>query len=123
MATPQVWDEIAEGWYRLRRHSRFPGELREVARRWGGGRMLNIGCGHGADFLPFREGFELWGADFSRRLLELGRSYQQDHSVVSVATKYPTNCLSNSRSCMRSSHSFNLNALVDEFVEQVFPFR
>ncbi len=79
MATPQVWDEIAEGWYRLRRHSRFRHELREVARRWGGRRMLNIGCGHGADFLPFREGFELWGADFSRRLLELGLPYQQDH--------------------------------------------
>ncbi len=82
MATPQVWDEIAEGWYRLRRHSRFRSELREMAQRWGGGRLLNIGCGHGADFLPFRpfrEGLELWGADFSGRLLELGLPYQQQH--------------------------------------------
>lgn len=77
MATRQVWDEIAEGWYRLRRYSRFQGELREVARRWGSGRLLNIGCAHGADFLPFQDGFEMWGADFSRRLLELGLSYQQ----------------------------------------------
>lgn len=79
MATPQVWDELAAAWFRLRRHTRFPRELGELARRWGGGRLLNIGCGHGADFLPFREGFELWGADFSRRLLELGRRYQQQH--------------------------------------------
>ena len=80
MATPHVWDEIAEGWYRLRRHTRFRQELSEMAERWGGGRLLNIGCGHGADFLPFRGGFQMWGADFSRRLLELGRSYQREHS-------------------------------------------
>jgi SAM-dependent methyltransferase len=51
-----------------------------MAERWGGGRLLNIGCGHGADFLPFRGGFQMWGVDFSHRLLELGGSYRQEHS-------------------------------------------
>ena len=37
--------------------------------------MLNLGCGHGADFLPFKGGFELYGVDFSSVMLELARKY------------------------------------------------
>ena len=37
--------------------------------------MLNIGCAHGPDFLPFRQGFELYGVDFSGEMLKFARRY------------------------------------------------
>ena len=71
----EVFDEIAESWYRVRHHSRFKRELEEIAQRWCGGRLLNIGCAHGPDFLPFRYGFELWGLDFSKEMMKLAQKY------------------------------------------------
>jgi len=70
-----TWEEIAPGWYRLRRRSRFRRELEELARRWRGGVLLNLGCAHGPDFLPFAQGFELWGLDFSSNMLRLARQH------------------------------------------------
>jgi tRNA (uracil-5-)-methyltransferase TRM9 len=48
----EVFDQIASGWYNFRHYSIFRPELEALARKWQKGRLLNIGCGHGADFLP-----------------------------------------------------------------------
>ncbi|MFC1937463.1 class I SAM-dependent methyltransferase [Chloroflexota bacterium] len=78
MATSKsVFDEIAPGWYNFRHWSRFRSELEMLARRWQKGRLLNIGCAHGPDFLPFREGFELHGMDSSQEMLKFARKYAQ----------------------------------------------
>lgn len=70
-----VFDEIAESWYRLRHWSRFRAELGELAERWQKGRLLNIGCAHGPDFLPFKNNFELWGLDSSPRMISMAVRY------------------------------------------------
>ena len=71
----EVFDEIAPGWYNFRHWSIFRNELESLAARWREGRLLNLGCAHGPDFLPFRDGFELYGVDFSLGMLELARKY------------------------------------------------
>jgi tRNA (uracil-5-)-methyltransferase TRM9 len=71
----ETFDEIAESWYRLRHWSRFTKELEEVASRWQKGKLLNVGCAHGPDFLPFKDNFELWGVDFSTQMVKLARKY------------------------------------------------
>jgi len=71
----EVFDEIADSWYRLRHWSRFTEELEAMAIRWRQGRLLNVGCAHGPDFLPFKENFELWGVDFSVQMLKLAQKY------------------------------------------------
>ncbi|MFC1906625.1 class I SAM-dependent methyltransferase [Chloroflexota bacterium] len=76
MTTNQdVFNQIAPGWYNFRHWSIFRQELEELALRWQGGRLLNIGCAHGPDFLPFRQGFDLYGLDFSPEMLKLARKY------------------------------------------------
>jgi tRNA (uracil-5-)-methyltransferase TRM9 len=71
----KVFDRMAPGWYNRRHWTIFRHELEELARKWQTGRMLNIGCGHGADFLPFRQGFELYGLDFSIEMLHYAKKY------------------------------------------------
>jgi tRNA (uracil-5-)-methyltransferase TRM9 len=73
----EVFDEIAPSWYNLRHWSRFPDELGALAKRWKRGKLLNLGCGHGADFLPFKRGFELYGVDFSPQMLKFARKYSE----------------------------------------------
>jgi tRNA (uracil-5-)-methyltransferase TRM9 len=73
--TRDTFDRIAPGWYNYRHRTRFPGELEALARRWKAGKLLNIGCAHGPDFLPFWEGFELHGIDISRRMLAMAHKY------------------------------------------------
>jgi ubiquinone/menaquinone biosynthesis C-methylase UbiE len=70
-----VYDEIAESWYRLRHWTRFRAELDEVAQRWGSGKLLNVGCAHGPDFLPFKDKFDLWGLDSSSPMISLALKY------------------------------------------------
>jgi tRNA (uracil-5-)-methyltransferase TRM9 len=88
----EVFDRIAPGWYNLRHRSIFTSELKELARRWRGGRLLNVGCAHGPDFPPFGEGFELHGIDFSRRMLEFARKYadkyQFDVNLAAADARY-----------------------------------
>ena len=69
------YDEIAESWYRLRHWTRFKTELEEMAGRWGQGKLLNIGCAHGPDFLPFSDKFELWGLDSSGQMINMAVKY------------------------------------------------
>ena len=75
--TTNVFDQIAPGWYNFRHWSIFRSELEEMARRWQKGRLLNLGCAHGPDFLPFQACFELYGADFSPEMLRFARRYAQ----------------------------------------------
>jgi tRNA (uracil-5-)-methyltransferase TRM9 len=71
----KVFDQMAPGWYNFRHYSIFRPELENLADRWQKGRLLNIGCGHGPDFLPFRFGFELYGLDFSSEMIKMARRY------------------------------------------------
>lgn len=89
-----VFDRIAPGWYNFRHHTIFRRELEALAGEWGGGRLLNIGCGHGADFLPFVNGFDLHGIDFSIEMLRLAQRYAgkyhfQPSLVQADATSLP----------------------------------
>jgi tRNA (uracil-5-)-methyltransferase TRM9 len=75
--TREVFDQIAPGWYGFRHWTIFRRELEELAVRWRGGRLLNVGCGHGPDFLPFREKLALYGMDFSYQMLNFARQYAE----------------------------------------------
>jgi len=69
------YDEIAESWYRLRHWTRFKVELTDLAARWNRGRLLNVGCAHGPDFLPFKGSFELYGLDSSGQMTRMALRY------------------------------------------------
>jgi ubiquinone/menaquinone biosynthesis C-methylase UbiE len=73
--TREVFDQIAAGWYNFRHWSIFRSELEALAQRWQRGKLLNIGCAHGPDFLPFTKSFELYGVDFSAEMLKFARKY------------------------------------------------
>lgn len=70
-----IFNQIAPGWYNFRHWSIFRHELETLANRWQGGRLLNLGCAHGPDFLPFRQNFDLHGVDFSAEMLEFAKRY------------------------------------------------
>ena len=81
-----VFNQIALSWYNFRHWSIFRKELETLAQRWQQGRLLNIGCAHGPDFLPFRPNFKLYGVDFSIELLKLARKYSRKFDfTVSLA--------------------------------------
>jgi len=71
----EVFNEIAPSWYNFRHWSRFRQELEALASRWREGKLLNIGCAHGPDFLPFKGRFELYGIDFAKQMLKLAQKY------------------------------------------------
>ena len=89
----ETFDQIAESWYRVRHWPLLRKELEELAQRWQGtvkkeahpqpppiwrgtyGKLLNIGCAHGPDFLTFRQDFELWGIDSSPAMLKQALKY------------------------------------------------
>lgn len=71
----EVFDQIAESWYRVRHWPLLKEELEELAERWQSGKLLNVGCAHGPDFLPFSQGFELWGVDISLVMLKQALRY------------------------------------------------
>jgi tRNA (uracil-5-)-methyltransferase TRM9 len=75
--TKEIFNQIAPGWYNFRHWSIFRTELEALASRWQQGRLLNIGCAHGPDFLPFKQGFELHGVDFSTGMLKLAQKYSR----------------------------------------------
>jgi len=71
----EIFNQIAPGWYNFRHWSIFRRELEALALRWQQGRLLNVGCAHGPDFLPFKSDFELHGVDFSDEMLKFARKY------------------------------------------------
>ncbi len=75
--TTNVFNQIAPGWYNFRHWSIFRSELEALALRWQKGKLLNLGCAHGPDFLPFTQGFDLYGVDFSTEMLRFARKYSQ----------------------------------------------
>jgi tRNA (uracil-5-)-methyltransferase TRM9 len=72
-----TFDRIAPGWYGFRHRSIFSHELEELAGRWRKGTLLNIGCAHGPDFIPFIDKFELHGLDFSGEMIKLALRYSR----------------------------------------------
>ena len=50
--------------------------------RWQNGKLLNVGCAHGPDFLPFARSFELYGIDFSSEMLRFARQYARKFSFA-----------------------------------------
>ena len=79
-ASRDVFNQIAPGWYGFRHWSIFRRELENLAQRWQKGKLLNLGCAHGPDFLPFKESFELYGVDFSAGMLNFARKYAKKFS-------------------------------------------
>ena len=77
----EVFDEIAESWYRVRHWPLLKEELDALAARWQSGKLLNVGCAHGPDFLPFNQGFELYGVDFSPAMLRQAVKYSTKFKV------------------------------------------
>jgi ubiquinone/menaquinone biosynthesis C-methylase UbiE len=73
--TRDTYNRIAASRYNFRHNSRFQAELEDLARRWGKGKLLNVGCAHGPDFPPFKESFELHGVDYSTEMLQLAQKY------------------------------------------------
>jgi tRNA (uracil-5-)-methyltransferase TRM9 len=71
----EIFNQIAPSWYNFRHWSIFRTELEALAERWQKGRLLNLGCAHGPDFLPFKDAFELYGVDFSAEMLKLAEKY------------------------------------------------
>ena len=75
--TKETFDQIAPGWYSFRHWSILRRELEALVQRWQKGRLLNVGCAHGPDFLPFPNSFELYGVDFSAEMLKFARIYSE----------------------------------------------
>ena len=76
-----IFNEIAPSWYNFRHWSIFRQELESLAQRWQRGKLLNIGCAHGADFLPFKLNFELYGVDYSAEMLRFARKYARKFNL------------------------------------------
>lgn len=72
-----AFNHIAPSWYNLRHHSIMLPELQALAQKWGNGRLLNIGCAHGADFIPFKEHFKMTGVDIAWQM----ETYLQKYST------------------------------------------
>ncbi len=83
----EVYDEIAESFYRLRRFPISP-EIKKLAEEWKPGSLLDIGCGIGNSTLPFaKKGFQCVGIDVSKQQLKFAKEYLEKNSV-SVGLKY-----------------------------------
>ncbi len=83
--TREVFNQIAPDWYNFRHWSIFRNELEALASRWQSGKLLNLGCAHGPDFLPFTQSFDLYGVDFSIEMLRFAQKYSQKfHFGVSL---------------------------------------
>ena len=80
--TKDIFNQIAPGWYSFRHWSIFRSELEALAQQWQKGKLLNIGCAHGPDFLPFKPSFDLYGVDFSTEMLRFARKYAQKFNLV-----------------------------------------
>ena len=88
-----VFDQIAPSWYNFRHWSIFRKELETLAQRWQRGSLLNAGCAHGPDFLPFRQNFALHGVDFSSRMLEFARKYSRKFDFTADFLLANVSCL------------------------------
>src|SRR4030042_6850274 len=91
--TQDTYNLIAPSWYNYRHRSRFQSELVQLAQRWQKGKLLNVGCAHGADFVPFATGFELHGVDYSTKMLELAQKYAAKNKFNVILKEADARCL------------------------------
>ena len=91
--TKEVFERIAPGWYNFRHRSIFTTELAALAARWQQGKLINLGCAHGPDFVPFRPGFALYGVDFSREMLKAARKYARKFDFNAGLVEADVGCL------------------------------
>jgi len=75
LTNQEIFNQIAPSWYNFRHWSIFRSELEMLVQRWQKGKLLNIGCAHGPDCLPFAYSFNLYGIDFSAEMIKLARRY------------------------------------------------
>ena len=89
------YDKIAQSWYNVRHRTIFREELERVNGMWSGGKLLNIGCAHGPDFVSFdSKKFQFYGTDISKNLLLMAKKYSQKfdltfHLTLSDMKKLP----------------------------------
>ena len=93
MTTNEIFNQIAPGWYGFRHRSIFRSELEVLAERWQEGRLLNLGCAHGPDFIPFTSSFELHGVDFASEMLGFARKYSQKFHFAANLLLADVRCL------------------------------
>lgn len=89
----EVFDVIASTWYGVRHWPLLPRELVELAARWQHGRIANLGCGVGSDFLPFTGDFHMVGLDFSRGMLRQALRHMARHATHSPLVQGDLACL------------------------------
>ncbi|MCD6478172.1 MAG: class I SAM-dependent methyltransferase [Candidatus Aenigmarchaeota archaeon] len=78
MDVQEFYDTIAKSWYNIRHWTIFREELKKMSDVWSGGKLLNVGCAHGSDFIPFdSRRFKFYGIDISKELLFLAKRYSQ----------------------------------------------
>jgi SAM-dependent methyltransferase len=92
-STENVFDRIAPGWYGFRHHTIFRTELEARARQWQTGKLLNIGCAHGPDFLPFVKNFDLYGLDLSIEMVRLAGKYAKKYDFTPYVVQADANNL------------------------------
>jgi SAM-dependent methyltransferase len=80
----ETFDAIAATWYGVRHWPLLRRELSALAERWGSGRLLNLGCGAGSDFLPFGASFRMVGLDNSRGMLRQALRHVARHGTEAV---------------------------------------
>ena len=91
--TKDIFNQIAPSWYNFRHWSIFRNELEALTRRWQKGKLLNLGCAHGPDFLPFTQSFELYGVDFSVEMLRFAQKYSQKFNFAVNLSVADVSCL------------------------------
>ena len=96
-----VYNKIAESWYNIRHWSIFNEELDKMSKEWDG-KLLNIGCAHGADFVPFNsDKFQLFGIDSSSELILLSKKFAAKNGIIFH------NCVADMRLLPFSDSSFD----------------
>ncbi|MFH0890118.1 MAG: class I SAM-dependent methyltransferase [Candidatus Aenigmatarchaeota archaeon] len=87
-----VYDEIAEGYYHAHQNPRII-DVEKYAKLWGHGKLLDIGCGAGANTIAFaKQGFDCVGIDFSSKQLFWASKNMKKNNVNFPIIK--ANCLS-----------------------------
>jgi ubiquinone/menaquinone biosynthesis C-methylase UbiE len=77
MNQEEVWDSIAESWNNFRQKI-YEKELYKL--NWKKGKLLDVGCGNCRNLLPFNN-LELYGIDFSSKMLELAKKFCDKHNI------------------------------------------
>lgn len=77
----EVYDKIAESFYRLRQYTITP-EIEKISGEWKPGKLLDIGCGIGNSMILFaKKGFDCIGLDISTKQLEYAEKYAKKNNV------------------------------------------